>query len=45
MYCLKLFVVVLQELHCLLQCLLLLFGVFIVTYVYAKFRLDWLLRE
>ena len=91
MYCLRLFIVVLQELLCLLNCLhvcviraitspsfvtlhllvseiakciawgcLLLFyknyivyynvycyycGVFIETYVYTKFRLDWLLRE
>ena len=42
MYCLRLFIVVLQELHCLLQCLLYYCGVFI---EYAKFRLDWLLRE
>ena len=40
MYCLRQFIVVLQELHCLLQydC-----GVF--KYVYTKFRLDWLLHE
>ena len=42
MYCLRLFIVVLQELHCLLRydC-----GTFIEKYVYTKFRLDWLLRE
>ena len=43
MYCLRLFIVVLQELHCLLQCYDC--GVFIEKYVYTKFCLDWLLRE
>ena len=47
MYCLRLFIVVLQELYCLLQCLLYYCGVFIEKYVhvYTKFRLDWLLCE
>ena len=46
MYCLRQFIVVIQELHCLLQCLLCYYcGVFIETYMYVKFRLDWLLRE
>ena len=39
MYCLRLFIVVLQELHCLLQCVLYDCGVFIEKYVYTKFRL------
>ena len=45
MYCLRLFIVILQELdlHCLLQCILLFFVVFIETYVYTMFCLDWLL--
>ena len=43
MYCLRLFIFVLQQLHCLLQCWLLLFGVFIEKYVYTKLHLDWLL--
>ena len=38
MYCLRVFIVVLQELHCLLQYLL---GVFIEMHVYTKFHLDW----
>ena len=33
MYCLKLFNVVLQELHCLLQCLLLLFSMYVPTFI------------
>ena len=45
MYCLGLVIVVLQELHCLLQCLHYDCGVFIEKYVYTKFRLDWLLHE
>ena len=43
MYCRRLFIVVLQELHCLLQCLLLLLWCLHEKYVYAKFPLDWLL--
>ena len=43
MYYLRLFVVVLQELHYLLHCLLLLCGVFIEKYVCTKFHLNWLL--
>ena len=39
MYCLRLFIVVLQELHC-LHC-----GVFTEMYVHTEFRLDWLLCE
>ena len=38
MYCLRLFIAVLQELHCLIQC-----GMFTEKYVYTKFCLDWLL--
>ena len=45
MYCLRLFIVVLQELHCLLQCVLYDCSVFIKKYVYTKFHLDWLLHE
>ena len=45
MYCLRLFIAVLQELYCLLQCLLLLCGVFTEKYVYIKFRHNWLLCE
>ena len=44
MYSLKLFIVVLQELHCLLQCCYYC-GVFIEKDVHTKFRLDWLLCE
>ena len=44
MYCLRLFILILQELHCLLQ-FTVYCGVFIEMYMYAKFRLDWLLRE
>ena len=40
MYCLRLFVVLLHELHYLLHCLLLLF---IEKYVCTKFHLNWLL--
>ena len=43
MYCLRLFIVVLQELHCNVYCYDC--GMFIEEYVYTKFRLDWLLRE
>ena len=44
MYCLRTFIVVLQELHCYnVYCYYC--GMFIEMYVYAKFRLDWLLRE
>ena len=39
MYCLRLFIVVLQELHCYDCC------VFIEKYVYTRFHLDWLLHE
>ena len=42
MYCLRPSIVVLQELHCLLQCLHYYCGMFIEDYVYTKFRLDWL---
>ena len=42
MYCLRLYIVVLQELHN-VYCYYC--GVFIETYVYAEFRLDWLLCE
>ena len=47
MYCVRLFIVVLQELHCLLQCLLLLIVVCLLKSMcsYTKFRLDWLLCE
>ena len=41
MPCLRLFIVVLQELHCLLQCLHC--GVFIENYVYTKFHLGFIL--
>ena len=37
MYCLRLFIVVLQELHC-CYC-----GVFTEKYVHTEFHLDWLL--
>ena len=45
MHCLSIFIVVLQELHYLLQCLLL--GVFIEKYMYVctKFHRNWLLCE
>ena len=43
MYCLRLFIAVLQELHCLLQCYYC--GVFTEKYVYTKFRHDRLLCE
>ena len=45
MYCLRLFI---EELHCLLQCLLFFTtycGMFIEKHVYTKFRLDWILCE
>ena len=57
MDCLRLFVGVLQELHCLLQCwlrlcLLLCYnvycyycGVYTEKYAYTEFHLDWLLCE
>ena len=43
MYGLRLFIVVLQELHCLLQCYYC--GVFIEKYVCTKFHLNWLLCQ
>ena len=45
MHCLRLFIVVLQELYCLLQCLLCYCGMFTEKYVYTEFRLDRLLCE
>ena len=44
MYCLRPFIVFfLQELHCLLQRLLLFCGAFIEKHMCTKFRLDWIL--
>ena len=43
MYCLRLFIVVLQELYCLLHCYYC--GMFIEKHAYTKFRLDWILCE
>ena len=45
MYCLRQFIVVLPELHCLLQCLCYYCGMFIEKCVYTKFPPDWLLCE
>ena len=42
MYCLRLFIVVLQELHNVYCCYC---GVFTEMYVYTEFHLDWLLCE
>ena len=45
MYCLRLFIVVLQELHCLLNVYCYYCGVSIEKYVHTKICLDWLLCE
>ena len=45
MYCLRLFIIVLQQLHCLLPFTVVSFGVFNEKYVCNKLHLDWLLCE
>ena len=45
MYCLRLFVIVLQELHCLLHVYCYYCGVFIENYVCTKVHHNWVLFE
>ena len=45
MYCLRLFIAVLQELHCFYNIYCNYCGVFTEKYVYTKFRLDRLLCD